>query len=47
MPVCTLTDMNGNDTKTAARVFDDPVSYLAEFGIDSELVSTEELPLAA
>lgn len=34
-------------TTEAADVFTDPVSYLASFGINSELVTTDELPLAA
>lgn len=39
--------MNTNDSQTTDRVFADPVSYLAEFGIDAEVISVEELPLAA
>lgn len=42
-----VVDMNRNDPQTTARVFSDPVTYLAQFGIEAELVSAEELPLAA
>ena len=36
-----------NDTQTTARVFTDPVGYLAGFGIEAELVTESVLPAAA
>lgn len=38
--------MMKKETTTSVEVFADPVAYLAEFGIEAELVVVE-LPLAA
>lgn len=45
-----LADMSNrdfNDTTTAHVIFDDPVAYLAEHGIEAELVAETSLPAAA
>lgn len=48
-----LTDMNNReprdtrDTTAISSIFGDPVAYLANFGIDAELISETSLPAAA
>lgn len=45
-----LTDMSNRDTSvriTVDDVFDDPVAYLALFGIGAEVVADTTLPAAA
>jgi hypothetical protein len=35
------------DTKSFGNIFGDPVGYLAQFGIDAELIAETTLPAAA
>jgi len=45
-----LIDMNNQDprdTTTISNIFGDPVGYLAQFGIDAELIAETTLPAAA
>lgn len=45
-----LMDMNNQelkDTTAITNIFGDPVGYLAQFGIDAELVTETTLPAAA
>ena len=49
-PLFMLTDMNNQDprdTSDISSIFGDPVAYLANFGIDAELISETSLPAAA
>lgn len=50
VPARILRDMSYtdvNDPRTTALVFADPVSYLAGFGIDAEIVVETAMPSAA
>lgn len=50
MPARMLTDMSNrdcNDYETTTRIFSDPVGYLAEFGIDADLITDTIVPIAA
>lgn len=50
VPAGTLRDMSNtdvNDPRTTTLVFADPVSYLASFGIDAEIVVETAMPAAA
>lgn len=50
VPTRTLRDMSkvqSTQTETAAVVFEDPVAYLASFGIEAEVVAESILPAAA
>jgi len=45
-----LIDMNNQqleDTTSTANILGDPVGYLAQFGIDAELIAETTLPAAA
>jgi hypothetical protein len=42
-----MSDNDMNEPETANLVFDDPVGYLAQFGIDSELLAETNLSAAA
>ncbi len=39
--------MNEKQIKTSEEVFADPVTYLAQLGIEAEIIYCEELALAA
>lgn len=50
VPARMLTDMSNrdcNDYETTTRIFSDPVGYLAEFGIDADLITDTIVPIAA
>lgn len=50
VPARTLKVMSNaqfNDSETARIVFEDPVGYLARFGIEAEVVAETVLPAAA
>jgi hypothetical protein len=50
VPARMLTDMSNrdcNDSETTIRIFSDPVGYLAEFGIDADLIADAIVPVAA
>lgn len=42
-----MSNVQSNETETTEIVFDDPVAYLARFGIEAEVVATTILPAAA
>ena len=45
-----LSDMSNqvtNETADIENIFGDPVGYLAQFGIDAELIAETTLPAAA
>jgi hypothetical protein len=50
VPARMLRDMsnsNFDDTANGLSIFDDPVSYLADLGIDAEVVAETSMPAAA
>ena len=50
VPARMLTNMSNrdcNDSETTIRIFSDPVGYLAEFGIDADLIADTIVPVAA
>lgn len=42
-----MSNLQSSQTETADIVFDDPVAYLARFGIEAEVVAETVLPAAA
>lgn len=42
-----MSNVQSSQTETAEIVFDDPVAYLARFGIEAEVVAETALPAAA
>lgn len=42
-----MSDAQSSQTETAEIVFEDPVAYLASFGIEAEVVAETVLPAAA
>lgn len=42
-----MSNKHMNEAETANLVFADPVEYLAQFGIEAELVTQTTLPAAA
>lgn len=42
-----MSNVQSNETETTEIVFEDPVAYLARFGIEAEVVAATALPAAA
>lgn len=42
-----MSNLQSTDTETPEIIFDDPVAYLAGFGIEAEVVARTVLPAAA
>lgn len=42
-----MSNVQSNETETTEIVFEDPVAYLARFGIEAEVVAEMVLPAAA
>lgn len=42
-----MSNVQSSQTETAEIVFEDPVAYLARFGIEAEVVAETVLPAAA
>jgi len=42
-----MSKVQSSQTETAEAVFEDPVAYLASFGIEAEVVAQYVLPAAA
>ncbi len=42
-----MSKVQSTQTETTAIVFEDPVSYLARFGIEAEVVAETVIPAAA
>ncbi len=42
-----MSNLQSSQTETAEIVFEDPVAYLARFGIEAEVVAETVLPAAA
>lgn len=50
VPPLMLIHMNNQqleDTTSISNIFGDPVGYLAQFGIDAELIAETTMPVAA
>lgn len=42
-----MSDKDSNNVENATDIFSDPVGYLAQFGIDAELIAETTVPVAA
>lgn len=42
-----MSNSDSNDAQTTRSIFSDPIAYLAELGIEAEVVADTSMPVAA